>query len=250
MLTQERHDMIINYLSERNTAAVSDLADMLDTSESTVRRDLTALDRMGRLRKVHGGATAIKRRHTVFENDVLTKSTMNTAEKQRIGRAAAALIGNDDFVFIDAGTTTSAMIDHLNEGLRATFVTNGIVHAKKLIQKGFQAYIMGGQIKLTTEAVVGTETVANLRKYNFTKTFIGTNGISVESGYTTPDAEEAAVKAEAMKRGRRNYVLADHSKFDLTCSVTFGDLSEGIIITDEPANNKFRKHTIIREAEA
>ena len=54
MLTQERHDMIINYLSERNTAAVSDLADMLDTSESTVRRDLTALDRMGRLRKVHG----------------------------------------------------------------------------------------------------------------------------------------------------------------------------------------------------
>ena len=102
---------------------------------------------------------------------------------------------------------------------------------------------------MNTEAVVGTEAVGNLRKYNFTKTFIGVNGISEESGYTTPDAEEAAIKAEAMDRGRRNYVLADHTKFDTVCSVTFAELSDGIIITDEAADNKFRKHTIIKEAE-
>lgn len=89
------------------------------------------------------------------------------------------LVTNDDFVFIDAGTTTAAMIDFIYDNVRATFVTNGIVHAKKLIQKGLKAYIIGGQIKLTTEAVVGTEAINNLRKYNFTKTFIGTNGVSV-----------------------------------------------------------------------
>ena len=61
MLTQDRQDRIVEYLDEMNSAAVSDLAVMLDASESTVRRDLTALDRMGRLRKVHGGATAARR---------------------------------------------------------------------------------------------------------------------------------------------------------------------------------------------
>ncbi len=250
MLTQDRHERIIEYINERNSAAVCDLAAMLDTSESTVRRDLTALDRQGRLRKVHGGATALKDRHVMFEPDVLTKSTMNIKEKEQIGRAAAALITDDDFVFIDAGTTTSAMIDFISDGAKATFVTNGIVHAKKLIQKGLRAYIMGGQIRLNTEAVVGTEAVSNLRKYNFTQTFIGVNGISLESGFTTPDAEEAAIKTEAMNRGRRNYVLADHTKFDVVCSVTFGELNNGIIITDGAVNNKFRKHAMIKEADA
>ena len=67
MLTQDRQDRIVEYLDEMNSAAVSDLAVMLDASESTVRRDLTALDRMGRLRKVHGGATAVRSRSAVFE---------------------------------------------------------------------------------------------------------------------------------------------------------------------------------------
>lgn len=248
MLTQTRHDRIVEILSEQNSATVIELAEALDTSESTIRRDLVTLDKLGRLKKVHGGATAILKPHIVYEDDFTTKSALNVVEKERIGREAAGLITNDDFVFIDAGTTTAAMIDFINDSIRTTFVTNGIVHAKKLIQKGLKAYVIGGQIKLNTEAVVGSEAINNLCKYNFTKTFMGANGISVKRGYTTPDAEEAAVKTEVMKRGHKNFILADHTKSDKIFSVTFSELSNGVIITDELINNKFREYTIVKEA--
>ena len=206
MLTQERHNKILELLTKQDTVTVGELSQGLETSESTIRRDLVTLDKMGKVKKVHGGAAAIHMVSTVFEEDVTTKSALNVTEKEAIGRVAAGLVTNDDFVFIDAGTTTAAMIDFIYDNVRATFVTNGIVHAKKLIQKGLKAYIIGGQIKLTTEAVVGTEAINNLRKYNFTKTFIGTNGISVQGGYSTPDVEEAAVKSEVVKRGRNNFI--------------------------------------------
>lgn len=72
-----------------------------------------------------------------------------------------------------------------------------------------------------------------MRKYNFTKTFIGTNGISVKGGYSTPDVEEAAVKSEVLKRGRNNFILGDHTKFDKEYAVTFGILKDACIVTDE-----------------
>ena len=248
MLTQERHNKILELLTKQDTVTVGELSQGLETSESTIRRDLVTLDKMGKVKKVHGGAAAIHRVSTVFEEDVTTKSALNVTEKEAIGRVAAGLVTNDDFVFIDAGTTTAAMIDFIYDNVRATFVTNGIVHAKKLIQKGLKAYIIGGQIKLTTEAVVGTEAINNLRKYNFTKTFIGTHGISVKGGYSTPDVEEAAVKSEVLKRGRNNFILGDHTKFDKEYAVTFGILKDACIVTDELEDNEFREHAVVKEA--
>ena len=248
MLTQERHNKILELLTKQDTVTVGELSQGLETSESTIRRDLVTLDKMGKVKKVHGGAAAIHRVSTVFEEDVTTKSALNVTEKEAIGRVAAGLVTNDDFVFIDAGTTTAAMIDFIYDNVRATFVTNGIVHAKKLIQKGLKAYIIGGQIKLTTEAVVGTEAINNLRKYNFTKTFIGTNGISVKGGYSTPDVEEAAVKSEVLNRGRNNFILGDHTKFDKEYAVTFGILKDACIVTDELEDNEFREHAVVKEA--
>ena len=248
MLTQERHNKILELLTKQDTVTVGELSQGLETSESTIRRDLVTLDKMGKVKKVHGGAAAIHMVRTVFEEDVTTKSALNVTEKEAIGRVAAGLVTNDDFVFIDAGTTTAAMIDFIYDNVRATFVTNGIVHAKKLIQKGLKAYIIGGQIKLTTEAVVGTEAINNLRKYNFTKTFIGTNGISVKGGYSTPDVEEAAVKSEVLKRGRNNFILGDHTKFDKEYAVTFGILKDACIVTDELEDNEFREYAVVKEA--
>lgn len=147
MLTQERHNKILELLTKQDTVTVGELSQGLETSESTIRRDLVTLDKMGKVKKVHGGAAAIHMVSTVFEEDVTTKSALNVTEKEAIGRVAAGLVTNDDFVFIDAGTTTAAMIDFIYDNVRATFVTNGIVHAKKLIQKGLKAYIIGGPDK-------------------------------------------------------------------------------------------------------
>ena len=127
------------------------------------------------------------------------------------------------------------------------FVTNGFIHAKKLAQRGFKVYITGGEIKASTEAIVGAECVLTLRNYNFTKCFMGTNGISLTAGFTTPDVNEARVKSAAMESSRKAYIMADHSKFDEISSATFAQLSKAEIITDTLTKRKYAEFTVIKE---
>ena len=246
MLTEERYTQILRILQEKRAVTVTELTACLHTSESTIRRDLNALHEQGKLNKVHGGATLLTNSFTIQEEDVRTKARLHIKEKERIARYAASVVNDCDFVYIDAGTTTEKVIDHLQD-TRATFVTNGVAHAKKLIQKGFKAYIIGGQLKLSTEAVVGAEAVLNLKKFNFTKAFLGANGISGDHGVTTPDVEEGLIKTEAVNRSYVAYVLADSSKFGKISSVTFADLSQVCIVTDSVPDTKYHDNAVIKE---
>jgi len=151
-----------------------------------------------------------------------------------------------DFVYIDAGTTTEKMIDFLPDK-KVTFVTNAFVHAKKLAQRGFKVYIPAGEIKVATEAIVGAECVSSLQGYNFTKSFIGANGISLSAGITTPDRNEASVKSAAVQNSKTIYVLADHSKFNQIASVTFAQLGWVKIITDKLQDKKYHTKANIKE---
>ena len=105
------------------------------------------------------------------------------------------------------------MIDYL-KNKQITVVTNGIAHAKKLVDMNIKTFILGGEIKGVTEAIVGVRAVKDLESYNFTKGFFGANGISLENGCTTPDDNEAMVKTEAIKKCGKAYILADKSNFD------------------------------------
>ena len=248
MLTEERFKLILDILKEKKSITVSELVEELNISESTVRRDLTSLSKMGKLNKVHGGATFLEESYNNEELDVKIKHTLNVDEKKRIGKFAASLIEEGDFVYIDAGTSTEIMIDYINEK-KAIYVTNGIVHAKKLVQKGLEAFILGGQIKLSTEAIIGIEAVNNIRKYNFTKCFVGTNGIDLKAKFTTPDVNEALLKNEAMNRSKKVYVLSDVSKFNKISSITFGNLDKTIIITTKVNEKKFMNNKNIVEVD-
>ena len=236
MLTQERHNLILQVLQERKAVTVTELTKELDASESTIRRDLITLHEMGKVNKVHGGATVLEE----------TKSSLNIDEKNEIGRYAASLIKDDDFVYIDAGTTTLKLVDYITNK-KAVYVTNGFAHAKKLVQKGCRAYVIGGELKLATEALVGAEGIHNLRKYNFTKGFLGTNGISINQGMTTPEIEEGLMKKEAVTRSYMTYILADHSKFGKVSSVTFASLDKVCIITDYAPDDKYKEVAIVKE---
>ena len=248
MLTEERFKLILDILKEKKSITVSELVEELNISESTVRRDLTSLSKMGKLNKVHGGATFLEESYNNEELDVKIKHTLNVDEKKRIGKFAASLIEEGDFIYIDAGTSTELMIDYINEK-KAIYVTNGIVHAKKLVQKGLEAFILGGQIKLSTEAIIGIEAVNNIRKYNFTKCFIGTNGIDLKAEFTTPDVNEALLKKEAINRSKKVYVLSDASKFNKISSITFGSLDRAIIITTKVNEKKFMNNKNIVEVD-
>ena len=246
MLTEERYQLILQLLNERNAVTVSELSEYLKISESTIRRDLNSLAEMGKLNKVFGGATALTQSSGIFETGVANRAQTMSEEKTSIARYAATLINDDDLVFIDAGTTTSRLIDFMSNN-KATYVTNGIIHGQKLIQKGLSTYMIGGKIKPLTEAVVGAVGIKSIEGFNFTKAFMGVNGIDLTAGFTTPDIDEARLKEVAVRNSYMTFVLADHTKFRKVCAVTFAPLSVGCIITDECPDSKYSEKTIVKE---
>lgn len=247
MLTEERHAAILKILDEKKAATVPELTKLLHTSESTIRRDLTALNQCGKLYKVYGGATSINSSYNTEEENIQEKKRLHIGEKAAIAKAAAKLVKADDFVYIDAGTTTDLLIDYISEP-NAVYVTNGINHANKLAAKGCnKVFILGGQIKAATGAVAGSETLLSLRNYNFTKGFFGANGISIASGFTTPEPNEGLIKAEAVSRAKKAYVLADPSKFNRIAPISFAGISAASIITTELKDRKYHDYTTITE---
>lgn len=246
MLAEERFAMILQLLKEKRTATVGECSEITGASEATVRRDLNLLHRQGKLIKVHGGATILDNTFVLGERDVSTKSHMNVEEKKRIAAFAARQIEEDDFVFLDAGTTTFYMADYISAS-KAVFVTTGIDLARRLLEKGLRVMVIGGQLKPGTEAIMGSQAVESMSRYNFTKAFLGMNGVSVRAGYTTPDPEEAMMKIKAMERSYLTYILADHTKFGKVSSVTVAPLSSAAVITGRLADQVYREHTTVKE---
>ncbi len=231
MLTKQRQELILKLIEERGSITVTEVKDILDTSESTVRRDITALDKEGKLVKVFGGAVALEQKVTTHEYTVAQKVELNRDEKNRIAKYAAALIEPEDFVYLDAGTTTAYMLDYIQED-NVVFVTNAVSHAQYLAARGIKVILLGGELKSSTEAVVGSQAMQMLKNFNFTKGFFGTNGVTRKNGCTTPDTSEAMVKRTAMEQCKNSYVLCDSTKFDNISSVTFAHFDEATIITE------------------
>ena len=245
MMIEERAAKILSIVNNRHTATIGDLAAEIGTSESTIRRDVTELDRQGKLKRVHGGAARLSSPVITGEYDVQTKSNIHADLKSRIAKYAAASIHSDDLVYIDAGTTTLMMIPFINSP-GAVFVTNGYSHAKALTQRGYVVYITSGRLKITTDAIVGHDAARSIEKYNFTKCFMGTNGIDENRGFTTPDIDEALIKEAAMEHSYISYVLADSSKFRMVSSVTFAKIGSACIITDSIPDEHYKKLTVIK----
>lgn len=247
MLADERLDETLRLINENGSMTSRELVKILNVSESTVRRDITQLAEENKIIRVHGGAMSCASQSVSGEDsDINARRVENGEEKRVIGKYAASLIKNNDLVYIDAGTTTEYMIEHITAS-GAVFVTNALSHALLLAKKGFSVYIIGGKIKSITEAIVDSEAIVSLTKYNFTKGFFGTNGVSASGNLTTPDIQEADVKRYAINRCQERFVLCDSSKFNKVSRVTFATKSDAKIIT-ERIPDKFRGFNI-KEAE-
>lgn len=248
MLTEERFARILNILEEHGSVTVTELMEQLHASESTIRRDLNTLDARGQLLKVHGGAMQKDvSSYRTQDDDILLRKELNVEQKVAIARYAAQLIVDHDVVYLDAGTTTELMIDaQMNRN--ALYITNAIGHARKLSVLGCTVYLLGGEFKGTTDAIVGEEAVLSIAKYNFTKGFFGTNGVTKEQGFTTPEVKEALIKRRAMEQTKEAYVLADASKFGEISTVTFGAFTDATILTNQ-VKQEYRGFSNIKEVE-
>ncbi|MFC4402615.1 DeoR/GlpR family DNA-binding transcription regulator [Gracilibacillus xinjiangensis] len=230
MLTIERQEVILTLLKEKEIVTVHQICDVTGASESTIRRDLTELENKQLIKRVHGGASLLKKKRE--EPTLLEKTTQHQHEKELIAKRAALYVEDGDSIYLDAGTSTLQMIPHL-AGKSIVVVTNGIPHVQLLIEYGIETYVIAGKAKKGTAALIGTKAVEAIREYRFDKCFLGINGIHASQGFTTPDPEEAEVKQTALRQSQSCYVLADPAKFGEVSFANVANIEQATIITTE-----------------
>lgn len=245
LLETERHQIILEALKKKNTVKLQELVELTNSSESTIRRDLTQLEQKKFLKRVHGGAARLQGK--LQEPTMTEKSSKNLQAKRQIAQYAGSLVEEGDCIYLDAGSTVFEIIPFLPSNI--VVVTNGLMHANELLEKNIKTYFIGGYIKSTTKAMVGRGAIESLEKYRFDKCFMGVNGIHPQFGFTTPDQEEAMVKQLAISLTREAYVVADESKFSEIAFAKIADLNEATIITngiDEDSQDLFFSKTKIK----
>ncbi|WP_214795283.1 MULTISPECIES: DeoR/GlpR family DNA-binding transcription regulator [unclassified Exiguobacterium] len=233
MLTKQRHQLILQRLSEQKVVKLKELVDLTDSSESTIRRDLTDLEAEGYLVRVHGGATLIATpdEEPTFEE----KRDRFVDEKVAIARKAATFIEDGMSIYLDAGTTTQAMVPFL-EGKKIVVVTNSLPIANELFDLDIKTFVIGGELKRSTQALVGYNARESMMNYRVDLAFLGMNGIDLDAGYTTPDPEEALVKKTAIELAQTSYVLADASKIGKRTFSRVATLDAAQLITSSDAS--------------
>jgi DeoR family fructose operon transcriptional repressor len=232
MYAAERQQRIIAEARRAGRVEVTALADSLGVATETIRRDLTALERRGSLRRVHGGAIPVERFEV--EPSLATRSGRLTDVKRRIAARALDQLPSGGSIILDSGTTTGAVAELLPPDLDLTVLTNSLSAASVLAtHPGVSLYLLGGRVRGQTGAAVGDWTVRALTDVVVDVALIGTNGFSVARGLTTPDQSEALVKRAMVASARTAIVLSDSSKAGDAHLHRFAELGDiDILITD------------------
>ncbi len=232
MFAEERQQRIAERARTAGRVDVAALAADFEVTTETIRRDLTALERQGVVKKVHGGAIPLER--IGFEPTVAARDTVQTAAKERIAAAALAEVPAEGAILLDAGTTTARIAQSLPVDRDLTVVTNDVLIASLLAAKPrLTVLIVGGKVRGRTMAAVDDWALRALAETFVDVAFMGANGISVERGLTTPDTGEAAVKRAMINAARKTVVVADHTKVGNDCLARFGTLDQvDLFVTD------------------
>jgi DeoR family transcriptional regulator, fructose operon transcriptional repressor len=234
MYAEERQQAVAQLVTAEGRVSVAAIAAQFDVTTETVRRDLSVLERMGLVRRVHGGAvpaTAL----AAIEAGLGERDQANTDAKDAIAHAAVALLpAADGTVLVDAGSTTNRLAGALPRDLRLTVVTHAVPIAARLAGGAtVDLHLLPGRVRATTQAAVGADTVTALDRLRVDVAFLGTNGISVGHGLSTPDREEASTKRAMVAAARRVVCLADSSKVGAEAPVRFAELAEvDVLVTD------------------
>ena len=232
MYAAERQQRIMAEARRAGRVEVASLADSLGVATETVRRDLTALEQRGSVRRVHGGAIPVERLE--LEPTLATRSSRLTDVKRRIAARVLDELPTGGTVLIDSGSTTLAVVQLLPPYLDLTVVTNSVAAASALsTHPGISLYLLGGRVRGITGAAVGEWATAALDGLVVDLAVLGTNGFSAARGLTTPDQAEALVKAAMVRSARRVLLATDSSKAGDDHLHRFATLAEvDVVVTD------------------
>ncbi len=235
--TEIRRERIASLVQSQPFVRVDYLSEEFGISEVTVRSDLAELERAGAIRRVRGGAAP-----AAFERSFEESLTELSAEKARIGRAAADLVKSGHKVMLDVGTTSSALAEALvarSELSEVVAITNGMNTALRLEPAipRFTVLVTGGTLRPLQHSLVDPLGGVMLDQLQADVCFIGCNGVSSESGVTNANIAEAAIKQRMIAGAQKTVVLADSTKIGQTSAALIAGLdSVDTLITNEDAD--------------
>ena len=235
LLSTNRHQQILDFVRDNKQATVAQLSQLMDVSETTIRRDLDKLQSMGEVRRVHGGAIALKRADP--EPPALQRMDENAEAKQRIGVAAAALINEGETIFLGSGTTTLAVAGSLPQGGSYTVVTNSLTILNALAGRpNVTLIVLGGLFRYSELSMIGHITEHAMEELRADKVIMGIRAINPQDGLTNDSLPEAMTDRAIVNLGRQVIVVADHTKFGRVSTVLVAPISAiDVVVTDSKA---------------
>jgi DeoR/GlpR family transcriptional regulator of sugar metabolism len=225
LLTIERRMNIVKVVNMHKTATVAEIAEWVGASPATVRRDLAWLDEQGLIIRTRGGATAID-----YSSQAILRRAVPSygqrlneyvEEKRSIGRCAAEHIHDGETIILDASSTNHYILPYLAKKRDLTVLTNSLYISKELMtiaetNPSLTVICSGGTLFMRSHSFIGMIAEQALSQFYVDKAFIGLRGISLQHGLTSPFPEEIPVKRQMIKCAQQVYILADHTKFNLT----------------------------------
>lgn len=232
MLARDRHRRILELLERDGSLTNTQLAEELDVSIMTVRRDLNELEHRGLMQRVHGGAQAIGEPDVGYS----LRSRRDMGAKRAIGRTAAELVRDGETIYLDAGTTTIeiARCLHRREFRHLKVVTHAVNIATELSGHANITVIqVGGEIYRQTYAATGPLALETIKHFSFDRLFLAAQGFDLDGGLTNGNLTENEIKRAAMDNSRWIALVADASKWKATTFARIAPVARlNAIITD------------------
>lgn len=235
------------YILDQGSATMEELCSRFQVSMNTVRRDVVLLVRRGTVEKVYGGVTArcAEQKLTPYAERRINQEAVKAA----IGRKAAEMVHDGDIIFIDSGTTTLQMIDHLSHVRNLTVITNNMEAViRAMPYENITVIVLPGQLSRKTNSLTGDDTVSSLRRYNIRVGFMAATGVRCH-GATNSSAQEYEIKRAAVERCEKSVLLVSQEKIGVTGLMTFAPLNAfDAVITDasprSDATEMFREENV------
>ncbi len=213
-----RQRAILSAVEAQGTVRVSELARQFGVTEMTIRRDLDELERKELVKRIHGGGVSARGRF--YEPTLTLRNTVHIEQKQRIARAAAALVQEGDMVALDVGSTTYEVGRCLIGRRNLTIITPSLLIATLFVnQPDIRLILPGGIVRPGETAMIGELSHRAFEIFNVDKLFLGVGGIDAQAGLTEYNWDDAQVKQAMLRSAKQTVVLADASKFNHIATV-------------------------------
>lgn len=242
--SEERRKQIMTHLLEQKEVTVRDLAVEMKVSDATVRRDLRVLAREQGLRLLHGGAALPRERDFSYQAKLLRA----TEEKKIIGQLAGALVHDGDHIFLDSGTTCSAMAPRIKQLHDITVLTNSARLALEMGTSSVHVFLVGGEYRPDRMDTVGPLAVSSLHQVRGYTAFLGADGVSMDFGPSANDLASADLHRLVVNNAAATVLLVDHSKFGGASLFQIVDWSKvDTVVTDNAPDDAWKQFFAERE---